>query len=901
MNKFSFILFGLLILSIFWIFWIPGVRVGNDYHFSENETVVPGIQPLLWKETNIAEGLGEYTITTLWSQPLHTFFGILAWLGLSFETRTKILGALVLMTAFFSIRSLLKFTNVGFWGEIVGTLFYLTNTFFILMFDGGQLSLALAYGVLPAAVLFFLRIWKENNFLNKQSLLLRNKIWFVFFLLVLSFLDPRILYLAGIIFFIYFLLQVILFGTKGLMNEFLSVTIKTYFQIIILSALLLIGAHFYWILPSFLTNLPTLPVGYSRSSQVDFLSFSSIGHSIFLQQPHWHENIFGKVSVLKAEFILIPFLIFLSLFLKKKNFTILFWLVVALAGIFLSKGSKEPFSQVYPWFFNHIPGFSLFRDPVKFYFLIGLAYSVLIGVTVDQLQNLRLKNNILNKLLKFSPLLVIAYLVFLVRPVFFGQMTGLLSVPRYQFEFNQLANYLKADANFSRVFWVPSKAPLGYSSSLHPYLDAGRILNKRPFAAGTKGTYEVFNFLREAPYMGQIFDVAGVGYIVNPFLDPKTKVLSPDDIKYFYTFSDQLSRLPWLTKIPESKIPTFKVNQRQDKFFLTPNLWWVVGSDNIYKEATKSAKLKLSGNALIFPEESAGLGKRLDQLPDAKIVLNNKTILDLATSFIDPSKLIFPAKKLNFDPDKSGWWKREAIDLISWRDFLQTKYGIDNLDFDLGGGWAVGEGKLELRIKNLEFRKNKILLARVLESTRSGQLEFSQDGDMIGGINTNKEGNNIRWFEVGQLPKNGGEIEINSFGDINVVNALVVLDKNEWLNYQDKAKELQGRVVNFDDNNADISNNPPVVTYQQINPTKYVVKINNLNKPALLIFSQNYNNLWEVKGQTPLPVYSLLNGFKIDHDGEYIVEIPAQKYVYLGLIISGLSIITLVLVLIKLE
>ena len=190
MNKKVSLLFCILIALIYWIFWIGGVRTASDYHISDNENAVYNMKPFIWKELNIAEGLGEYTVSTMWSQPLHTLFGTFALFGISFEIRTKILGLMIFIVSFLSIRNLLKFTNVGIWGEFVGSFFYLTNTFFVLLFDGGQLSLALAYGILPAVVLSFLKIWKYKEFLDK--------ILFTVYFLILSFLDIRLTFIAGI-------------------------------------------------------------------------------------------------------------------------------------------------------------------------------------------------------------------------------------------------------------------------------------------------------------------------------------------------------------------------------------------------------------------------------------------------------------------------------------------------------------------------------------------------------------------------------------------------------------------------------------------------------------------------------------------------------------------------------
>lgn len=864
----------LLISLIFWIFWTPGIKVASDFHTSSAANLADNIYPFTWKDNIAAGGLGEYTVNILWSQPFHALFGVVSKTEIPFEIIEKILGISCLIAGFFSIKKLLSFLGVGFWGNIVGTFFYLTNTFFIILFDGGQLPLALGYGILPLIILYFLK----------------NSVWFAFWLVILSFLDVRLIYIVGIILSFYLLYSVILFRK--------TIRLKSIMLKILFSVAILAGIHAYWLFPSLLSKAPQLPITYERASQVDFLSFSSILHSLFLQQPHWYQNIFGKVSNPQAWFVGIPLLAFAIIFLKRNDKFIGFWLIIALVGIFLSKGSQEPLAQVYSWLFTYIPGFSLFRDPVRFYFLTALAFTVLISLTVDK---------VMLKKIKWIPCSIIIYFIWLVRPVFLGQMTGMLSIPIFQEEYSEVEKILKEDNESSVVFWIPSKAPLGFSSSLHPSVDAVRFGQKRPFIIGTKGSYETLNFLREAPYMGEVFDVAGVGYIAYPFLDPRRDDMHPDNIRYFYTFLDQLSNLPWLSKV-NSSLPIFKTKSNQDKLFITPNIWWVVGSDNIiYHEATKSANLKLAGNGLIFVEEYPDLGLRIDEIPHAKIVLNNKTMVDLAATFIRNSSLIFPAKKLDFDPDvKSGWWKREAADLIRWREFLKEKYGIDNQDFDLGGGWAIAEGNLKLKIKSLsraksrdeKLKQRQVLLARVLESTRSGELNFRQDGQVVGKISTKKEGNNIRWFEVGLLPNDGEKLEIRSLGDINVVNTLAILDNNEWIKYQDKAKILQSRIENFNEKNAQNDNNPKV-TYQRINPTKYKVIISNLTESAFLVFSQNYDGLWKLDGQTSLQVYSLLNGFEIEKNGQYTLEFEAQKYVFPGLVISGITAAALVLLLIK--
>ena len=880
MNKFIQILVVVLLFFSFWILWLPRERVATDYHKAEEGVQIDNIFPYIWRETSVADGLGEYTGISLWSQPLHIFSGLLAFLNLPFFIQTKLFILMILILGFVSINKLLNYIKIKKPASYISAFFYLTNTYFLLLIDGGQLSLGLVYAIFPLAVYFLLKATDLPSLLSKLQL--------TFAVLAISVLDIRFIYLLALIFLVQFIAR--LFSENR--STFLKQTVLTS----ALTLIILLGFHAYWLLPSFLKP-PQLPQTYERASQVDFLSFSTIGHSLFLQQPHWYKNVFGQISNIRTEFILISILVFMAPILRRKDKVVGFWLIIAAVGIFLSKGSKEPFSQIYSWFFTNIPLFSLFRDPVKFYFLICLAYAVLLGFTFQGIASLKNKNYYVSQLIKIAPILIIIYFFWLMRPVFLGQMTGLFALPIYEKEYSQLSEAINSDKNFSRTFWIPTKNPLVPSNEVHPSLEASRMVQKRPFAIGSIGTYETFNFLRESSFMGEIFDVSGIGNIAYSYLDPRRDDMHPDSTKYFYTFSNQLSSLPWLSSVKNSPVPLWQTKKHQDRFFIAPNIWWVIGSDNIYKKSIQSDKLKLSKNALIFAEEKAGLGKRIDEVPEAIIVLNNKTKDDLAASFIDPDTLVFPAMELEFDPDESGWWKREGADLIIWRDFLQTKYGFDNQDFDLGGGWAIGEGELKLTVKNENLTKGQILLARVLESSRSGKLSFNQDDHLIGSINTKKEGSNIRWFEIGELINNDGQLNIQSSGDINVVNALAILNKSEWLMYLDKAAKFQkdGKIIDFDEgfSKVDLVN----VSYKKVNPTKYIVRVTNLNEPAILVFSQNFDVLWKLDGQQALPIYSLLNGFRIDKNGEYLVEFEAQKFVYYGLIISGLTILLILFLL----
>ena len=253
---------------------------------------------------------------------------------------------------------------------------------------------------------------------------------------------------------------------------------------------------------------------------------------------------------------------------------------------------------------------------------------------------------------------------------------------------------------------------------------------------------------------------------------------------------------------------------------------------------------------------------------------------------------------------------------------MQQKYGIDNSDFDYGGGWAVGEGSLKLEVRSLKFKEGNLLLARVMESSRGGKIEFYQGENKIGEINTRVERPkkvevkitgykeipdriftydkaDFSWFEAGKLVSDE-PLTIKTGGDINVVNALISISGDEWRRIDNSIHRY--KINKPEDITLDNKTNVKI-SYERVAPTYYKVKIKGLKTPSTLVFSETYDSLWSIRHSEggsikfSFPLYSLINGFTVDSDGEYDIYFTPQKYVLPGLIVSGATLIFLIILL----
>lgn len=84
------------------------------------------------------------------------------------------------------------------------------------------------------------------------------------------------------------------------------------------------------------------------------------------------------------------------------------------------------------------------------------------------------------------------------------------------------------------------------------------------------------------------------------------------------------------------------------------------------------------------------------------------------------------------------------------------------------------------------------------------------------------------------------------------------------------------------------------LSYQKINPTKYIIDIDN-DRLNYLIFSERYDKGWKLSyfNNNHFKVNGYANGWHIDKVGKYklVLEYQPQKYFYYGIIVSLISII----------
>lgn len=450
-----------------------------------------------------AVGFGGSQLPVLWlGYPISLVLKVLDHIGLSWWTIEKLLWGTVFTLAIYSSFSLARYIVKSRLSSWAASVIYATNTYFLLLFGGRQLGVALGYAFSPFVLLRVIQSIDRKGQIIKDGLI--NGLC----LALLVAFDLRLAYmvLGGIVLYYVF--------TKTF--NFVKLGIAC------MVAMLM---HSFWILPTVLSQIGPSVMGedFTNPGMLKFLSVADFSHSISLLHPNWPENLFGKVYFLQPEFLVLPLIAFVSLLLlrrAKNKQHIMYFALLSLIGAFLSKGVHPPAGTVFQWMFQNVPGFVMFRDPTKFYLLTAIGYAVLIPFTLLQMSKLLQKK-------RFLPYILFGiFWIFTIRAAFTGEGRGNFHFVQLPQEYVLLKDQLVLDKEPSRTLWIPNKENFAYYSDVHPLVHLQQVFKDISMS-------EIPLVATDASFLATL-NSDGVKYVIVP-IDVEGKLFMNN-----YVYDDQL-------------------------------------------------------------------------------------------------------------------------------------------------------------------------------------------------------------------------------------------------------------------------------------------------------------------------------------------------------------------------
>lgn len=580
------------------------------YFFSETLTEWP-IFPPEWSSI-LSNGFGgEHLLYALDSYIYFIVNLFVNSLGLPWVIVYKVfIFGLFVFLSIVSSQYLLKKTlnNPNRFQMIIASFLFTINTYILMVVDGGQIGVALAYSIAPLVLGKVISLIDSSlNTVDKLKMTFQNaksvkKSIITSLVLALQVLfDLRIAiitFVIGMLYILFFYFFVKRFSIRRCFFHF------------ILIIFVVLGLHVYWLFPAFFSHSHPAQELFNNGSSLEgfrFFSFATFSQTVSLLHPNWPENIFGKIYFMGPEFLILPILAYSGLFFIQRisqkyaeryaeQRRILFFALLGLCGAFLAKGAHDPFGAINIWIFSHIPFSSLFRDPTKFYLLVAIAYSVLIPFSVyyfsnwivskvknqkskisfdlfesETLQSRRpevLKTEGQSKYQIFNVSYVflifpILYLLFLIHPVFLNQLSGTFAKHEIPKEYIDLKNFLHAKKSFSRTLWIPIQQRYNFYSYLHPAVSADKLFH----ATNSAEVIKKFSVSKSQEMLSRL----SVKYIIVPYdsfgeIFVKDRKYNPNE---YQNMVDQLDKIDWIKRVSGfEKIAVFELPSYKDHFWL---------------------------------------------------------------------------------------------------------------------------------------------------------------------------------------------------------------------------------------------------------------------------------------------------------------------------------------------
>lgn len=533
-----YILLFLILLSVItYHSWISfDIFTFADYGYKFPETLKDYVNLSTWVNRSV---LG-FPDALLWRTPLlllQSTFGHLGF-GLNVAEKFTIMWVWIILPVISSYL-LVKYIAKSKIAGIIGSLIFCYNTYFLSINSAGHfnISIAAAFGIL--SLLFLIKVNEEKKF--------RNILLSAITLFATSIYDLRVLYMMILIYILYFLFQ-FLDRKNWKLSVFLKILKKYSFISILLSLL-----SIYWVVPTILGGSLATSSTLSRGLFGD--DFWNLKSAIALHHPFWNwsEPNWFFPSPTPSYLLVLPIMAIFGLVLSRRNRNTIFFALITVIGIFLTKQLDEPFGNIYLWLFDNFPGFNAFREATKFYIYIAIGYSILIGVFYGKILNIKSKP--VWDILKLT-LVAIISIIFLLNSYLI--MTGKVGSTYVKRELSSDAitasKFISSQDNYFRTLLVPTQPHAWTYTNHHPRISLANVVGGTWFEVSNRisreGDEDLGISILNQEFSNELLDQASIKYVVVGYTEKEEK----DNFFNFYGknreyYSSAVSKLPYLKKV----------------------------------------------------------------------------------------------------------------------------------------------------------------------------------------------------------------------------------------------------------------------------------------------------------------------------------------------------------------
>jgi len=856
------LLFSLGIIPLLWLKQGYIIANGDDFPFMMNPQATLQNDVYLWSSHHI--GGSQPVSSYMLYEVIWLFFRSL---GTSVGTVQIIFHVFFFAGAGFFMYRLSKTINPEKkLAPLVSSMSYMFNLF--VLQTRHNVGLMWTYVFLPLLMSQLVILLKAQT--NKKSMLIKNGIYFAIITTVFaSFASINVANITTIVLVLFALFLYYVAKQRRHINLVLQRLTKP-FAILALF-------NIWWVIP-ILNYFALTPSSYNPYVEATSWSWTHERASflnLFWLNGFWgwrpeyfpYYNSYSNPILIVLTFI--PFILAATalLFKNDKSRFNAYLMLFILIFIFLSKGLHRPLGQLNLLLYEHIPGMTMFREPVsKFTMAIMPFLALLVGYAVDHIANMKIGNNKPTRLTKtLTTTLFVAIFIIAAYPL----ITNPIETKTEQLPFS---SYIKIpDYWYQATDWLNNQQD-NYKILITPPDDHYMM----PYTWGYYGTDQYLERLIQKPIISTCYIYS---YKTNPDITLALQQLQSTikynrttefkafldllNIKYILQRNDVYYNFTGRNIIPPNEMQTFLTQQPYI------HLAQKFGQLDIYEYTNEKPYLYILNAAI---------------LQQTTIKIENITILQHLWNFTsltemqawqnvtqpDQLQINYTITQDNNALKAELWnstWGWKTID----SPLFLAQYGnIYQIEADIRGQNAHG-----VHIKIAEYDQNtNILNATYIAYINDGTFNWAHTVfnyelsnkaakylqiQIWHGHETDKPFPNIVWID---------NVQIYSYTTILNTTGLDLIFQNTTQNQP-----------------------TTILNYTKINPTKITATVN-ATQPFILAISEALDQSWTAyangKQYKPIPLYLGLKGFYINQTGllDIVVEYEPQKWFYIGCVIS---------------
>jgi hypothetical protein len=675
----------------------------------------------------------------------------------------------------------------------------------------------------------------------------------------------------------------------------------------------------------------------------DFYGGSGFLHALLLSLTYpFYFSLGGTILIVN---LLFTVLAFSALLLKPRSKMVLFFALFAVISIVLNAGVDSPFADTYSWMVANITILKCFRHPWYVSAFVAICYSVLIGVAVSQIyrriQNHPTKRRSVFKVIAAKamiPVMVILVILILINgwPLVTGDYfrshdgygqwnnNGGHEIPSSYYAVDSWLNAQDISQNY-RVLQLPPVTDVyehatwseARINSLFGYEYFGAELERYIFTKPLVWDYQTL------PIISTLFDAAKVDYGM------MAKLAGLLNIKYVINNGYYVGNEEYLIVEPLSG-SALKFDE--NNYVEVPNSVSLNLTDAVTLEAwINPSRIPFSYFQTFISKSPAayeiyGL-VGTDELISTMCI--NGVYRNLVTTDADIKQNTWSHVVMTFDGE--NWKIYVNGEVRAYTTDYPGEIGISSTPLIIGNRPTVMDCQFfgaidEVRILNRALTDEEVKASynrrqAVMEDGVVALWHFDEgSGTTAIDNSSNGDDGTIRGAAyIGGTTSVAGfdKLEVFRIDDKYVFPRVYATSKVEFINggidprllqFMGTADFSDGKPVLFVQeqlslqdwdfvNKFNSSGSSPEITFEQLNPTKYVAHINS-SKPCFLVLSTKFDQYWAayIDGKevgTHLMANGYANAWYIDKTGSFdvVLNYKVQDYFYIALVISGLTFI----------